>query len=534
MKNDGLKRSVAAWAVLFIGLFLLAGCATNPALQADKTYQLTLMHTNDQHGNFLPNDYGEYGLAAQETLLDRYRGEVAARGGYSLLLSAGDVNSGVPESSLQQAKPDFMGMRFLGYDAMVLGNHEFDVGREILRQQADWAGFPFLAANVFDKSTGKHLFQDHITFNFDGLNVVVFGLLTEDTLVVGNLENLDNIEIRPAIETAAQIVPHLRKKAHVLIALTHMGYYPDGNYSINAPGDVTLARRVPGIDVIVGGHTHEALKQPVVENGTLIVQAGEWGKYLGRLDLAYRNGNLNQINYRLTPVNLKKKVVKDGKKERVFIETKIPRDPGAVSLLAPFRESGRAELGRVIGHVDGVLVGDRKIVRFKETNLANLINRAIMEKTGADVAVMNSGGIRDGIDAGDVTYRDVLTVLPFGNTLCTVKLNGAELYDYLAAVISLPVDTGGFAQIAGVTARFENGIVSQLKINSEVLAKDRVYKLGINSFIASGADGYPRLKDHPSFYDTGYVCANVVAEFVDKHSPLNIADFAPQNKIVRR
>lgn len=534
MQRSRLRRSFTAWLILLVISAVVGACATEPAVRAGRSYQLTIMHTNDHHGNFLPNTYGEYGLAAQKSLVDRLRGDVAASGGYALLLSAGDINSGVPESSLQQAEPDFKGMRMLGYDAMALGNHEFDVPPRVLRQQAEWAGFPFLAANVFDKKTERHLFGDYITFDFDGLKVIVFGLLTEDTLRVGNLQHMHGMEIRPAVETAARIVPGLREKADLLIALTHMGYYPEGNHGVNTPGDVTLARKVPGIDVIVGGHTHDPLKQPVAVGRTLIVQAGEWGKYLGQLDLSYHRGELRLVAYRLIPVNIKEKVERDGKIERVSVEAEIPQDSSAAALLKPFIESGQKELGRMVGRVDGVLVGDRKTVRLQETNLGHLINRAVMEKTGADLAVMNSGGIRDDIEAGEVTYKEVLTVLPFGNTVCTVRLTGAELSDYLSAVLSLPADTGGFAQVAGISAQVQDGALTQLKINGRALAEEGVYTVGINSYIAMGGDGYPVLKAHPTFYDTGYVAADVLSTYLGKHSPLKIADYAPRNKIIRK
>jgi 5'-nucleotidase/UDP-sugar diphosphatase len=143
--------------------FTLASLSAQ-AYEQDKTYKITILHTNDHHGHFWRNDYGEYGLSAQKTLVDGIRKEVAAEGGSVLLLSGGDINTGVPESDLQDAEPDFRGMNLIGYDAMAVGNHEFDNPLSVLRQQEKWAKFPFLSANIYQKSTGERLFKPWALF----------------------------------------------------------------------------------------------------------------------------------------------------------------------------------------------------------------------------------------------------------------------------------------------------------------------------------------------------------------------------------
>ena len=146
----------------------IAGQLVTLRSEQDKTYKITILHTNDHHGHFWRNDYGEYGLAAQKTLVDGIRKEVAAEGGSVLLLSGGDINTGVPESDLQDAEPDFRGMNLIGYDAMAVGNHEFDNPLSVLRQQEKWAKFPFLSANIYQKSTGERLFKPWALFKRGG------------------------------------------------------------------------------------------------------------------------------------------------------------------------------------------------------------------------------------------------------------------------------------------------------------------------------------------------------------------------------
>src|SRR5690606_10221122 len=168
-----------------VALALLAawGLASLPAqaYEKDKTYKITILHTNDHHGHFWRSEYGEYGLSAQKTLVDGIRKEVAAQGGSVLLLSGGDINTGVPESDLQDAEPDFKGMSQIGYDAMAIGNHEFDNPLEVLFKQEEWANFPMLSANIYDKATGKRLFQPYHIFDKQGIKIAVIGLTTEDT-----------------------------------------------------------------------------------------------------------------------------------------------------------------------------------------------------------------------------------------------------------------------------------------------------------------------------------------------------------------
>ena len=548
MKNIVQLLSVG----VLTSLLVISGCST---LQAgpdpDKTYKVTLLHTNDHHGRFWQNKYGEYGMAARKSLIDDIRREVAAEGGYVLLLSGGDINTGVPESDLQNAEPDFKGMSMLGYDAMAVGNHEFDNALDVIRQQEQWSKFPFLAANIYDAQTGQRLFKPYQIFEFDGLRIGVMGLTTEDTKKLGNPEYMGNIEFTvPAVE-AQKLLPELKGKSDIVIAATHMGHYADGNHGVNAPGDVTLARTVPGIDVIVGGHSQDPVCMtsegtentafqpgdpciPDSQNGTLIMQAHEWGKYVGRADMEYHNGELKLVSYQLIPVNLKKKVKNAaGESERVFVSKEIPEDSEMLALLQPYQDKGQEELNIAIGKVDAKLEGDRKVVRFQPTNLGHLIAAAQMEKVRADLAIMNSGGIRDSIEAGTITYKDVLQVQPFANAVSSVDLTGAELMAYLYEVAAKPVDTGAFAQFAGVSLKIVNGKLVEAMVGGKAIDPVKTYRMAINSYIASGGDGYPKLSDHPGYVNSGFVDAEVLKTYLQKHSPINAASHDNHN-IVRQ
>ncbi|TXM07672.1 bifunctional UDP-sugar hydrolase/5'-nucleotidase UshA [Vibrio parahaemolyticus] len=550
--NQRLIIKTALSAAIFASL---AGCASQPAHEwnADTTYKLTVLHTNDHHGRFWQNKHGEYGMAARKTLIDDLRDEIQAEGGSVLLLSGGDINTGVPESDLQDAEPDFKGMSKIGYDAMALGNHEFDNPLDVLFKQQDWANFPMLSANIYDKKTGKRLFQPYAMFNKQGIKIAVIGLTTEDTAKLGNPEFIGQVDFRDPKAEAKELIAELKKTENpdLIFAVTHMGHYENGNRGINAPGDVALARYLNegDLDMIVGGHSQEPVCmegpnvikknfkpgdecQPDQQNGTYIVQAHEWGKYVGRADYEFRNGELSMVSYDLIPVNLKKKINVDGQSQRVFVQDEITQDKAMLDFLRPFQEKGQSQLNVKIAESNGKLEGDRDFVRFQQTNLGRLIATAHMERAKADFAVMNSGGVRDSIEAGDITYKDVLTVQPFGNMVSYVDMSGQEVLDYLNIVATKPVDSGAYAQFAGISMRIENDKVTNVFIGNKQLRLDGRYRFTVPSYNASGGDGYPKIDTHPGYVNTGFTDAEVLKDYLESHSPIDVNEYAPSGEVM--
>lgn len=544
-----LKRGVA---LALLAAFALASQPAQ-AYEKDKTYKITILHTNDHHGHFWRSEYGEYGLAAQKTLVDSIRKEVAQERGSVLLLSGGDINTGVPESDLQDAEPDFRGMNLIGYDAMAVGNHEFDNPLTVLRQQEKWAKFPFLSANIYQKSTGERLFKPWAIFTRQDIKIAVIGLTTDDTAKIGNPEYFTDIEFRKPAEEAKVVIQELNmnEKPDVIIATTHMGHYDNGDHGSNAPGDVEMARSLPAgsLAMIVGGHSQDPVcmasenkKQanyvpgtpcaPDKQNGIWIVQAHEWGKYVGRADFEFRNGEMKMVNYQLIPVNLKKKVTWDnGKSERVLYTPEIAENPQMLSLLTPFQNKGKAQLEVKIGSVNGLLEGDRSKVRFVQTNMGRVILAAQIARTGADFGVMSGGGIRDSIEAGDITYKSVLKVQPFGNIVVYADMSGKEVVDYLTAVAQMKPDSGAYPQFANVSFVAKEGKLIDLKIKGEPVDPAKTYRMATLSFNATGGDGYPRIDNKPGYVNTGFIDAEVLKEFIQQNSPLDAAAFAPKGEV---
>ncbi|THD35678.1 bifunctional UDP-sugar hydrolase/5'-nucleotidase UshA [Pantoea sp. R102] len=533
------------WLALIMLLLPLLAQAWQP----DRSYRFSILHTNDHHGHFWANAQGEYGLAAQKTLMDQQRYDVQAKGGGALILSAGDVNTGVPESDVLNAEPDIRGMNLIGYDAMALGNHEFDKPLSVLQKQQKWAKFPFLAANIYAKGSDKRLFKPWAIFNRMGLKIAVIGLTTTDTLRIANPQNVAQIEIRDPVKETEKAVAELRAsdKPDVIIALTHMGHYDDGQHGSNAPGDVELARSLPPgtVNVIVGGHSHDAVCmakenvsvadyqpgqpcQPDRQNGVWIVQAKEWGKFVGRGDFTFRNGELTLDNYQLIPVNLKHKVKNlDGSETWLPYQEAIAQNGAMMKLLTPYQLRAGKQLAVNVGRSDSVFDGDRSKVRFEQMPLAQLILRAQMAATQADFAVISGGGIRTSLAQGEISWRDLLQIQPFGNQVVSVTLTGKELLNYLATVANIKADSGGFAQFSNISLVADGKSVSAVKINGEPLQLDKTYRMATNSFNASGGDGYPVIDGHAGFRNSGLRDAEVLRSYVSQHSPLRVADYEP-------
>ncbi|MBE0365946.1 5'-nucleotidase / UDP-sugar diphosphatase [Pseudoalteromonas ulvae UL12] len=543
--------------VFTASLLGLVSCANDSGLptsaSSESVKRFTLLHTNDNHGRFWHNEEGEYGMAARKTLIDQLRSQAEQQGHAVLLLSGGDINTGVPESDMQFAEPDFKGMSLLGYDAMALGNHEFDNALDILAKQQAWSNFPFLSANIFQKSTGEHAFQPYEIFEKQGLTIAVIGLTTTDTSKIGNPEFIGHLEFAEPSRVTAQVIDTLTNTTQpdITIAVTHMGHYIDANHGINAPGDVTLARNLPAgmLDIIVGGHSQEPICmeaanvaksdfqpgdacQPDQQNGTWIVQAHEWGKYVGKAEFEYQNDQLTLMSYELIPVNMQRETRHaDGSTSKALAQPEIAKDPQMLAFLQPYQDKGDKQLSVAVAKLDGRLEGERKFARFEQTNLGRLIAAAQMERVKGDFGIISGGGIRSSIKPGEVSYKDILSVHPFKNRITYVDMKGDEVADYLSTIASFPPDSGAYCQFYGVELTLIQGKAENIRIQGQPLDVNKTYRFSINSYNAAGGDGYPSLKQHPGFVATDTTDAEVLKHFFIKHQRVNAADYAPQGEI---
>lgn len=530
---------------LFFYLIALAACQNLP-LKPENTETNTefiILYDNDHHGHFLPNKQGEYGMAARKTLVDRIRRDAGDTPVF--YFSAGDINTGTAESRILEAEPDIIGMNHLKVDAMAIGNHELDLPLSSLKRQAKKAQFPMLSANMYAPENGRLYFPSHRFFERGGIKLGVLGLTTPDTRVMVHPNLAKNLGFHDPVATAKTLVPELKQKADIVIALTHLGHYPDGQHGLNAVDDVTLARQVQGIDVIIGGHTQTAVCmlnanerdtdfkagdscQPDKQGDAWIVQAEEWGKYLGKLTLKAvfdNKGTFKRVEFvsnRLIPVNLKDK-------NGAWIGEYIPHDPKMTALFDAYLKKSDALMNKRVSHLVGSLTGDRSVLRHQDSMLAQLVLASQIDQVHADLGIINGGGLRDGIAGGDVTMSDVWRVLPFETDVVVYRdLTGKELKDYLAKIIRVASDSGGYRHFRGVQFRKNSNAIDAVVVTGQTprqVIDHECYRVVTNSFLALGGDHYPILQNYTT---TQTSTANVFAQYLAKHKQIKVADYTPQ------
>ncbi len=452
--------------------------------------------------------------------------QVKAEGSNVILVDAGDAFQGTLYFNVWQGEEEAYFMNALGYQAMAVGNHEFDSGPAALADFIGLADFPVLSANIDASAepTLAGLIPAYTVLDVAGEQIGVFGLTTEETAFISSPG--PNVVFNDVVASAEATVAELEGLGiNKIIALSHCGYSPDQ----------TLAAAVDGIDVIVSGHSHTLLGSMEGAAGpypteitspagdtVLIVSAYEWGKYLGRLD----------VNF-----------TADGKVESytggpIFIDESFAEDPTIAADVATFAEPIEELKNTVIGETAVNLEGTRALVRSQETNLANLICDAMLWETAAEnteICVQNGGGIRASIPTGDVTMGQVLEVLPFGNQIATFGLTGADIWAALENGVSCYEDQcGRFAQVGGLRYVFDPSLEVGSRIVSvsvknasggyDPIDPDTVYKLVSNDFMRRGGDGYDMFADNAiDPYDSGAVLADAVAEYIGDNSPVSPA-----------
>lgn len=501
------------FALIAVALAILMLVSTAAAGSLDGT--LVILHTNDVHGHAVAdaaNGYMGYAEIAQ------YKRDAIAMGASVLLLDAGDTAMGMPIVNLDKGTNAIAFMNLAGYDAMTLGNHEFDWGGDnVLRLEA-LADFPFLSANVYNLSDGSDFVQPSVIFAMDnGMNVGVFGLTTPETLSKANRALFPGLGFKMGDELFAcaqeQVDALNAAGADLVICLGHLGVDDEstGMRSI----DVIAA--VDGIDIFIDGHSHTVINNNVVEKGegdqktkTLLVQTGSYGMNLGVILYDGQTLSAGQI-----PATMYDHAV-------LPLTAMVPRheDEIVAAVVNEINADITAALSQPFAVTDVVLNGERSPgVRTEETNLGDFCCDAMLWSARTLVgehvaaAVTNGGGIRASIAQGEVTMNDMKTVFPFGNTLATLDVTGAQLLEALeAATFAAPDALGAFPQVAGIeftvdtsvayeaAEKYENSTyskpanpgsrVSIQTVGGEAFDPDATYTICTNNFTATGGDTY--------------------------------------------
>jgi 2',3'-cyclic-nucleotide 2'-phosphodiesterase (5'-nucleotidase family) len=461
------------------------------------------------------------GAAARAALIARLRSAPEK----TLLLDAGDVFQGTALYNFFRGIPDYRSMTLMRYDAGAFGNHELDDGPGSWVKARAEAKFPILSANIFvssdsawaaslplaegevrkkarwiggtrvlDSTLLHYLATPYIVRDVGGVKAAILGLTTKDVVAIVSRGRNQGVAVSDPVAVAAFLVPKLRKQADFVIALTHLGVDEDRRLA-----------RVPGIDLIVGGHSHTYLWEPIyVPNrnangyrGTAIVQAGRWGDRIGRTAIGIGPKGIRGLTYALVPVR-----PNEGE-DRVVAEMLQPYGDSIAAIVEKpiFQNPARVSSS---GLEDG------------DTPLGNFVADAILEATGADIAIINSGGIRAPLPAGPVTVGDIYNVLPFDNTIVTVAMQGWQvrgLFDFVARRLG----KRGFAQISGAQFVIRRGRASNIKVGGRPLDSNRTYRVATIDFLYTGGDGYTQFEKAGPADRTGAFTRDAAIDFLRRH-----------------
>lgn len=528
-----LARFVALWLVL----------ATAVAFATERA-QVTVLGTTDLHGRIYPLDYftskpSEVGLAKLATLIADARRTAPDL----ILLDCGDTIQGTPlvyyHNRKNNAPPDpmMLVMNSLGYTALALGNHEYNFGLAVLGKARRDANFPWLSANTYRTGTDETAYQPYVVKEVAGVRVGVLGMTTPAIPNWENPENYAGLEFRPLVSEARKWIAVLREKEHVdaVVIAMHSGVEEDLATGRIPPGDfagenaaLALAREVPGIDLMLLGHTHREISALVV-NGVLICQAGRWGDRLVRADLSFSREDGGGWNL----------VARSGRTIPVRVETKA--DPAVLALAEPYHLETEAWLSHTIGTNARPLGATN--AHLEDSALLDLIHRAQLEAGHADVSFTANFNLRAAVPAGPVTVRDIASLYVYENTLYVVEATGAQVKAALehSARYFRPYEEGKTAAelidpgIPGYNFDIAEGVsyeidlrrpigdrIVNLTFKGEPLAPDRVLRVAINNYRHNGGGGYTMFRDAKVLDRSSIEIRDLIIDWVERHGEIPV------------
>ena len=498
-------------------------------------YTLNILHINDWHSRIESNNAFESTCSAEEETEGKCIGGAARlvtiindrrkalEGQNSVLLNAGDNFQGSLFYATYKGAVEAEFLNQMKFDAMAVGNHEFDDGEPALKTFLDAVQFPVLSANL--KAASASLIADRIkpsvVLDIGGQKVGVIGAVTTDTPEIAAPG--PNLTFEDDVATIKAEVDRLAAEGvNKIIALTHVGYVRD----------MEAIAKIPGVDVVVGGHSHSLLSNTddkaegpyptMIDNPegykVPVTQAASYSKYLGELKVVFDDNG----------------VVKEASGDPIYLDKSVKPDEATLARIkelgGPIEELKAKEVSETSAPIDG----SREACRAKECEMGNLIADAMLDRTkdqGVTIAIQNGGGIRASIDAGVVTMGEVLTVLPFQNTLATFQLSGADLRKSLEAGLSeIEEVKGKFPQVAGLKYSFDKSVApNEGRLKSvEVMENGawaplddaKTYTIATNNFVRAGGDGYKLFADNAqNAYDYGPSLEQVVADYLAANRP---------------
>ncbi|MEL7149484.1 MAG: bifunctional metallophosphatase/5'-nucleotidase [Pseudomonadota bacterium] len=486
-------------------------------------YSITILHTNDFHDRFEPINRFDSGCSEEDNAEGKCFGgmprivtavEAAkARHDNFLLVDAGDMFQGTLFYQFYRGDVAAEMMNKLGYDAMAVGNHEFNHGPESLAAFIDKAEFPVLMSNadLSSEPALKDLVLKSTVVEKAGEKIGLVGVTPRNNDELSSPgPNITFTDPSPAVQ--AEVDALTAEGVNKIILLSHSGY----------PTDNVIALNTTGVDLIVGGHSNTFLSNtdedadgpyPDVVNGVPIVQAYAYGKYLGELEVVFDDeGNVTSASG-----------------EPILLDASVAEDEATKARIAELAGPLDEIRNEVVAEAADSIEGDRSVCRAMECPMGNIITDAMLDRVkdqGIEIAIQNGGGIRASIDAGPITKGEVLTVLPFQNTLSTFQVSGATIVAALENGVSQLEDGAGrFPQVSGISYTFDpssepGSRISDVMVGGAPIEMDKMYGVVSNNYLRNGGDGYDMFVNAENAYDFGPDLADVTAEYMAAQGPV--------------
>ena len=486
-------------------------------------FSLNVIHINDLHSRIEPinrfdstcnaedNAEGKCfgGYARVKTMIDQLRAELADEN--VIVLDAGDQYQGSLMYTTYKGDVEAEMAEIVGFDAMAVGNHEFDDGDEGLAKLADAVSFPVISGNI-DVSQSNVLagkVDNHTVLEVGGKKIGIISALAADTVETSSPS--DAVIFTDEIESLQADVAALEAEGvDIIIALTHVG----------VTKDMEIAAQVAGVDAVVGGHSHTlmsnteegAMAYPTMVGNVPVVQAYAYSKYVGHLKLEFdADGNVTSATG-----------------DTIVLDASVAEDEAIVARVAELAGPIEEMKTRIVAEAAEAIEGDRSVCRAVECPMGNLVADAMLDRVadqGIQIAIQNGGGLRASIDSGEVTMGEVLTVLPFQNTLSTFEVTGGTIVEALENGVSqVEEGAGRFPQVAGMSFTVDlsaepGSRISDVMVGDTAINLAAVYGVVSNNYVRNGGDGYSMFEDAANAYDYGPDLADVTAEYLAENGP---------------
>lgn len=474
------------------------------AEESNEKVVINILTVNDFHGA-LSEGGKNPGMAKLAAFLKE---EVAKNPAGTIIVSAGDMFQGTPESNMLYGEPVVEAMNELGFSAMAIGNHEFDWGIQVLKERIAQSNFPYLAANIIDKATGRvvSFVKPYTLVEKNGVKIAIIGLATPETAYKTNPKYSKNYNFVNPAQIVTQLLPELKQQgADIIIVLSHLGSAVEPLTQQVTGEAADLAREVPTIDAIISGHTHMKVAGEV--NSVPVIQAAYNGRAVGKLAFTFSKNN--------------REVVTVASDVTELAVDKLVADPAVQEIVDKVQE----EIAPVKNKVLGQAVNEMHHEKFTHSVLGQWVTDSMRHRVKADIAFENGGGLRTSISAGTITLGKLYQVVPFDNTLITVDLTGQQVMAVLEhGIYNKQI---GMLQFSGLIVEYDESLPDGKKLakvtlnDGSNLSLTKTYKVVTNDFLAQGGDGFTMFSQGKHQSDTQIPLRDCLIEAITKTKIIN-------------